>query len=425
MSPKDPSYPFICTRECNLRKSPTVDPYNSLSELLTLSASGTGSLNGARFTVKDNIDVAGHRTSFGNPSWRDLSQVPIYNALCIDQLLAAGARCVGKAICDEFTYSLTGENPFFGTPVNARAPDRIPGGSSSGSAASVANGLADFSLATDSAGSIRVPASFCGLWGSRPSLGRVSEAGVLPFMPSVSTVGVLASEFSCMESVMRVILSSGARREQKVERLVALTDSFEIADESVRDASVAMLRKVGETLDLPVDTVSFGEIAGNELTLFDCNSHVLRNVQIAEFQNSLGSWLDDYEPELGRIFLNSYETVRAFDRRLALNSLQTRERLFARINSFLGSATIICFPTTPFVAPRKSSLTAQKENADFYSRTMATTSFAGIGKLPEISAPFLEVEGCPVGLSFAASHGSDEMLVSTLNRVVSALYAEC
>ncbi|MGE4325945.1 MAG: amidase family protein [Pseudodonghicola sp.] len=115
----------------------------------------TGPLSGMRFTVKDNIDIAGHRTSYGSPAWRDAHPAPVHNALCVDQLLAAGACCVGKAVADEFTYSLDGESQFFGTPRNARAPDRIPGGSSSGSAASVANGLADFSIGTDSGRSVR------------------------------------------------------------------------------------------------------------------------------------------------------------------------------------------------------------------------------------------------------------------------------
>ncbi|WP_197673663.1 amidase family protein [Stappia sp. ES.058] len=115
----------------------------------------------------------------------DAHPAPVHNALCVDQLLASGARCVGKVVADEFTYSLDGESFYFGTPRNAKAPDRVPGGSSSGSAASVANGLADFSLCTDAGGSVRVPASLCGLWGMRPFIGfprlafcRSSQASV-------------------------------------------------------------------------------------------------------------------------------------------------------------------------------------------------------------------------------------------------------
>jgi len=169
------------------------DHSGSLVDRICLMPTAAGSLDGLSFTVKDNIDIAGRKTSYGSPSWRDSHFAPKYNALCVDQLLGAGGRCNGKVVADEFTYSLEGENQSFGTPLNAKSPDRIPGGSSSGSAASVASGMADFSIGTDSAGSIRVPASFCGVWGMRPSLHRISEAGVLPFMPSVSTVGVLSA----------------------------------------------------------------------------------------------------------------------------------------------------------------------------------------------------------------------------------------
>ena len=145
-------------------------------ETLSLKPFHMGTLDGLSFTVKDNIDIGRHKTSFGSPSWRKEHPAAIHNALCVDQLLGAGATCVGKVVADEFTYSLDGESQFFGTPLNAKAPERIPGGSSSGSASSVACGLADFSIGTDSAGSIRVPASFFGVWGMRPSLHRWSFA---------------------------------------------------------------------------------------------------------------------------------------------------------------------------------------------------------------------------------------------------------
>ncbi|EJC6994770.1 glutamyl-tRNA amidotransferase, partial [Vibrio parahaemolyticus] len=141
--------------------------YNFLSsgafvETFTIEPYSNGSLNGLTFAVKDNIDIAQYKTSYGSPSWQHKHKAAIYNALCVDQLLGAGATCLGKTVSDEFTYSLDGENFFFGTPINPKVPDRIPGGSSSGSASAVACGLVDFAIGTDSAGSIRVPASLCG-----------------------------------------------------------------------------------------------------------------------------------------------------------------------------------------------------------------------------------------------------------------------
>src|SRR4029077_1128613 len=118
---------------------------------------GSGPLDGLRFAVKDTIDVAGLKTGCGNPTWRDSHPAAVVHAVCVEQLLLAGARCVGKTISDELAFSLLGENYFYCTPLNARAPDRVRGGSSSGSASAVACGLENFALGTNTGGSIRVP----------------------------------------------------------------------------------------------------------------------------------------------------------------------------------------------------------------------------------------------------------------------------
>ena len=128
-------------------------------------------------------DIAGTVTGGGNPTWRDTHRPAMAHAVCVEQLLHAGARCTAKTVTDELEFSLSGDNHFYGTPLNPRAPERVPGGSSSGSASAVASGLVDFALGTDTGGSVRVPASNCGLYGLRPSHGFISLAGVIPFAP--------------------------------------------------------------------------------------------------------------------------------------------------------------------------------------------------------------------------------------------------
>ncbi len=152
----------------------TVAQSNAFITTFDLSPTGSGPLDGLRFGIKDTIDVAGFKTGCGNPTWRDSHPAAVVHAVCVEQLLRAGARCVGKTISDELALSLLGENYFYGTPLNPRAPERVPGGSSSGSASAVACGLVDFALGTDTGGSTRVPASNCGIWGFRPSHGFVS-----------------------------------------------------------------------------------------------------------------------------------------------------------------------------------------------------------------------------------------------------------
>jgi amidase len=389
----------------------SVEDSGAFVETLTLRPLGAGSLDGLEFTVKDNIDVRGSKTSYGSPAWRKEHPAAIHNALCVDQLLAAGATCIGKVVTDEFTYSLEGQNPFFGTPLNAKAADRIPGGSSSGSASSVACGLADFSLGTDSGGSIRVPASFCGVWGMRPSLHRISEAGVLPFVPSVSTVGVVAADMDILDRGMRVLLRSGTRPVTALRRILLLTDAFDLADAQVREAAERTARQMSDKARVALEPVSFSELAGRDMDLIECNESALRNLQTAEFESTLGGWIEHHKPELGRAFSLAYRNVQAFERSRVMDSIDLCERLFEGISDALPPGTVVCFPTTPMVAPLKGSLSTIDAVSNFYRRTMALASFSGVGRLPEISAPLLGAEGCPVGLSIAAAHDQDEFLL--------------
>jgi amidase len=397
---------------------PLSDPAGCLVERLDLTPLGSGPLDGTTFTAKDNIDIAGHRTSYGSPAWRDTHPAPVHNAVCVDQLLAAGARCVGKVIADEFTYSLDGENQFFGTPRNAKAPGRIPGGSSSGSAASVANGLADFSIGTDSGGSVRVPASLCGIWGMRPSLHRISEAGVLPFMPSVSTVGVLAARFGHLDAAARVLLRSGPKTEVPLRRLLLLTDALEVANKAVQDQVCTALQRISRGVGISLETIRFSQIVGEDIPLSDCNVKALRNLQSAEFESTVGNWIETAKPELGVAFSMAYGNVQRFDRIAAMDSLVRCERLFEKINAYLVPGTVVCFPTTPVVAPLKGTLTNLNAVLDFYDRTMTITAFSGVARLPEITAPLLTVDDCPVGLSFASGHYQDEFLLEAVGRML-------
>jgi amidase len=389
-----------------------IESSGSFVETCLLKPIHGGTLDGLNFTVKDNIDIAGSRTSFGSPSWREKHPPAIHNALCVDQLLAAGATCIGKVVADEFTYSLGGESQFYGTPLNAKAPDRIPGGSSSGSASSVACGLADFSIGTDSGGSIRVPASFCGVWGMRPTIHRISEAGVLPFMPSVSTVGALATDADILEKSMHVLLRSGTDRISDLKRIVLLEDAFELAQPPVREATELAIRRLSEHARIVIERVSVSDIVGRDMDLIACNEAALRNLQTAEFESTVGNWIESNRPKLGRDFAMAYENVRAFDRTKVIDSIDLCERLFEGVRRFVQPGTVLCFPTTPTVAPLKGSLNTLNAVQDFYSRTMAIAAFSGVGRLPEISAPILTVGECPVGLSLAAAHYQDEFLLS-------------
>ncbi|MEY4597415.1 MAG: hypothetical protein RLZZ445_212, partial [Pseudomonadota bacterium] len=171
-----------------------------------IKGSGAGPLAGLTFGVKDIYDIAGHKTGFGSPDWLATHDAAAKTAPVVAQLLAAGADMVGKTQTDELTYSLNGENAHYGTPVNVSAPGRIPGGSSSGSAAATAGRLVDFALGSDTGGSVRAPASFCGIYGIRPTHGRVSLAGACALARSFDTAGWFARDAALLERIGRVLL---------------------------------------------------------------------------------------------------------------------------------------------------------------------------------------------------------------------------
>src|SRR6201996_6653114 len=165
-----------------------------------------GPLSGLSFAAKDLFDVAGVPTGGGNHDWASWNPVPTRHAWAVQTLLDAGADLIGKTINDEVSLGIFGENAFDGTPLNTKAPDRVPGGSSSGSAAAVAAGLCDTALGTDTGGSVRVPASFCGLFGIRPTHGRLNVTGMLPQAPNSDTTGWFARDAATFARVSAVLL---------------------------------------------------------------------------------------------------------------------------------------------------------------------------------------------------------------------------
>src|SRR5690349_2182646 len=191
-----------------------------------------GPLSGLTFAAKDLFDVAGVPTGGGNHDWPTGRPVPARHAWAVQTLLDAGATLIGKTITDEVSLGILGENAFDGTPVNSQAPDRVPGGSSSGSAAAVAAGLCDTALGTDTGGSVRVPASFCGLYGIRPTHGRLDLAGMLPQAPSSDTTGWFARDVRTFARVSSVLLGEEPTAALPQTLLIAV-DAFGFADPEV------------------------------------------------------------------------------------------------------------------------------------------------------------------------------------------------
>lgn len=168
----------------------------------------SGPLSGMTFAVKDLFDVAGYPTGGGNPHLLALSGIKRRTAPVVQRLLDNGARFIGKTHTSELAYSMSGHNVHYGTPRNGAAPNHIPGGSSSGSASAVSNGVCDFALGTDTGGSVRTPASYCGLFGLRPTHGRISLDGCQPLCATMDTCGFFAQTPEVFRAVADCLLDA-------------------------------------------------------------------------------------------------------------------------------------------------------------------------------------------------------------------------
>lgn len=397
----------------------TVAQSNAFVTTFDLPPASSGPLNGLRFAVKDTIDVAGFKTGCGNPTWRDSHPAAAVHAVCVEQLLLAGAHCVGKTICDELAFSLLGENYFYGTPLNAHAPDRVPGGSSSGSASAVACGLVDFALGTDTGGSTRVPASNCGIWGYRPSHDFISVAGVNPLAPSFDTVGILAPNADVLLKVAPFLLANTRVSANEPTTIHLIREAFALADADVQEPLSEPLRRLREIFGGVVRESSLQELVSDDAGhSFATWADTFCVIQWAEIESCLGAWIANARPEFGPEIAASFQLMKQLDRRRVAEAMQHREHYFRSLNEFLGLQDLLCMPTTPALAPRKGDPPRRSSSGSgYYPRTLSLTSIAGMSRLPQVSLPIRDANGVPVGLSLLARHGQDSFLLEMAKRI--------
>ncbi|MDE2167025.1 MAG: amidase [Alphaproteobacteria bacterium] len=372
-----------------------------------IAGAARGPLAGLTGAVKDMFDLKGERSGGGNPTWLAQAKPAKRHADAVRRLLGAGATIVGKTVCDEFFFSITGANAHYGTPVNPRAPDRLPGGSSSGSAVAVAAGAVDFALGSDTGGSVRVPAALNGVYGIRPSHDRVNAAGAMPMAPSFDCIGWFASAPAIFTRVGPVLLGGKAKR-AKIERVRLATDSWAQVDAEVAEALRAFLTRAAAALPPTEDLLvaPAGTSAWRE---------AFRTIQGREIWAAYGQWIERNRPALGpgiKERLAYAATVTAGQTRDA-RCVMTAAR--KTIRALVPPGTVLCLPTVPCVAPETEADAATLD--DFRARVMALTCLAGISGLPQVTIPASQVEGLPVGLSFIGWHGGDETLLALALRL--------
>jgi amidase len=386
------------------------DPYNAFCRHTHVALDGApdGPLRGLTFAAKDVFDIAGHRTGNGNPVWLDTHAPAERTASAIERVLAAGASMVGKTHTDELAYSLNGENVHYGTPTNPRAPERIPGGSSSGSAAAVAGGLVDFALGTDCGGSVRLPASYCGIYGIRTTHGLVPADGVADLAASFDTVGWFARDAKTMLQVGDVMLPAAPAFVPK--RLLIAQDAFAFAGAEIADAlAVAVMRLKTVLSDhRPVEVYTGDPAAWSE---------IFRILQGDEIRRKHGAWIDAHNPSFGPGIAERFRWTRTIDPTEVERMRPRREEVARHMDALLGDDALLCLPTAPGIAPKLATPAGELEV--FRARAFALLSIAGLARLPQLSLPLGTMAGCPLGISLIAPRGRDRGLLRWVSEELS------
>ena len=380
------------------------DPINAFvpGRDVRIEGAGNGPLAGLTFAAKDLFDVAGFPTGGGNPDWERCHPVPSKHAWAVETLLNAGAGLIGKTITDEVSLGILGENPFYGTPVNSTAPDRVPGGSSSGSAAAVAGRLCDFAIGTDTGGSVRVPASFCGLYGMRPTHGRMDLSGMLPQAPSSDTTGWFSRDAKTFAEVSSVLLGEDVPTELPSKLLVAV-DAFGFAREDTRSALDPMVKKLSALIGHFRDEV----MAPQGLSVW---GRAQRTLQPAEAWATFKDWVDRENPRLAfNVARGLLAGSMMSETTLQWARLMRREAR-ARLDYLLPPGTVLCLPTTPFPAPEKG-LPLREQNT-VREQILCLCAHGGLTGVPQLNIPGATVDGAPVGLSIIGGRGTDTSLVA-------------
>ncbi|WP_086007985.1 amidase family protein [Nocardia concava] len=359
-------------------------------------ATGAGALSGHTVAVKDLYAVAGFPLGGGVADF--LGEPSTAHADVVARLLAAGADITGIAQTDEFAYSITGGNGRYGMPVNPVAPQRIPGGSSSGSAVAVARGEVSIGLGTDTAGSIRVPAAYQGLWGIRTTHGCLSRAGVLPLAQSFDAVGWMTRDLETLKAVADCLLPEQV---STPARLIVDPALCELADDDLAAASLGAAKRMGAAEAI---------VDAEPETWFAA----FRTVQGFEAWSNHGEWIrahpDALEPEVAQRF----QAASMITEEQALAAREVLRTAADLLRAALRDR-ILVLPTTATPPPPRMALLGTLESGR--TRTLYLTCLASIAGAPAVNIPLPSVEGIPSGLCLIGAPGMDRAILDTISEI--------
>lgn len=362
-------------------------------------------LAGLTLSVKDVFAVQGLRTGAGNPLWRAGQPESTTTASAVAALLGAGAQWVGKTVTDELAYSLAGNNIHYGTPVNPMAPLRIPGGSSSGAAVAVAGGHCDIGLATDCGGSARLPGSYCGVWGIRPSHGLVGGVSGFPLAPGYDTVGWFTRSGDVMQRVLDVVAPHAPQARDL--GWWASQDALDACDPRVQAAYRQLVAQLQDAT--PVTWRAAGTLALHDWAVAN------RTLQGAEVWAQHGAWVQVHGHSLAPAIRERFGHIAQLQPDQVLAAEAVREGARSTLASLFAQHGLLVLPTAPGVAPLLTAsdevFTATRE------RCHLLLAPAALARLPQVTLPWITVDGAPVGLSVLGPRGSDKSVVAAARQL--------
>jgi amidase len=365
-----------------------------------------GPLAGLTFAVKDLFAVAGHRATCGNPDWARAHPPAEADAAAVKACLDAGATLTGRTVMDELAYSVSGSNPHYGTPTNPDAPGRLTGGSSGGSAAAVAGGLVDFALGTDTGGSVRVPASYCGVYGLRPTHGAVSLDGAMPLAPGFDTVGWFARDPEVMEAVGAVLLPPAPAESPTLPSgLIVASDALALATPETREALAPWIDHLRRRFEGGTDV----ELASSATGPLSAWRDAFRHLQAREAHDSFKDWIAEHDPRLGPEMRERWAFATEARERDTSADEATRAAVRARLRALTDGGRVIALPCAPAAAPRIDA--DPDELAEHRLRVLSLTAPAGLAGLPQIALPLARVGGLPIGVGLIGPAGGDRQLL--------------
>ena len=370
-----------------------------------ISLNEYGLLSNLNFVLKDMCDVKNLKTSCGNPDFFKKCDFAKDYAPFLKDLLNEGPVLKGITVCDEFFYSLIGENGHYGTPTNLNAPSCVPGGSSSGSAAALTTDLYDFSIGSDTGGSVRIPASFCGLIGMRPTHNRINTKGVYPMAPSFDTVGWFANNPEIFQKVGNVLLNNIERSNVDFKQYVVAEDLLELCDAEVQS-------NFNNYINVNIPNINKTRLSTNTKAIIADNFRILQG---AEVKANIIPWIEKNKPNISPEIRSRIDMASKITDIEVSRALIFRNNLIDEIKKSLPEGTIAVFPTSPFSAPKSGQ--DDESLGSFRKRLMELTSIAGMTSRPQITIPRLKDKSGPVGISLLGWKYSDEILLNKLTEI--------